>query len=169
MKKYTVEVPFTVGGFVTRLEWWDLFRTDRNKPSSKEDGEAPVTGVSYEEIQEFLYRRWRSGRDVGLPTLALLKAAKVPPGEIGEWTRGVEYFARGFSGCNLYRAKVRKPDGSVETYRSDYHAEEVGFRLVYGLGLTGFSEMHKEPEYRRRYVEQINRRFKESGSTARME
>jgi hypothetical protein len=140
----TITTTLSLTDYVTRLEFWDLFR-DTTRPTAEERNQ-PVL-LTYDEIMEYIYRRRLSGIDCGLPSLSQLKAGEVVT-SISEWTRGTQYFTRGFSGCNLYVGKVRNLDGTTEDLRTDNY--RAAFRLIVS-GAMGWGEtLHKEGEYRAR-------------------
>ena len=145
MKTFTTTLTLTLTNYVTRLEFWDLFR-NTPRPTAEECNEPAM--ATYDMIMEYVYRRRQTGLDCGLPSLAQLEEGEAIT-TVPEWTRGRRYFTRANSGGNLYVADVRQPDKSLEDYRTDNH--QAAFRLVVGQHALGAPETHKEAEYRARH------------------
>lgn len=155
MKTFTTTLTLT--DYVTRGEFWNLFRnTPRPTP---EECDAPAM-ATYEMIMEYVYRRRQTGLDCGLPLLSQLEASEAVT-TVPEWTRGTRYFARANSGGNLYVADVRQPDGTLEDFRTDNH--RAAFRLVQGGHALGAPETHKDSEYRAHYDAHTKQVLRDSG------
>lgn len=153
----TITTTLTLTHYVTRLEFWDLFR-NTPRPTSDECDEPAM--ATYDMIMEYVYRRRQTGLDCGLPRLSQLEEGEAVT-TVPEWARGTRYFSRGFSGCNLYVADVRRPDGTTEDYRTDNH--RAAFRLVVGKHALGAPETHKEAEYRARHQAHTAMVLRDSG------
>ena len=137
MKTFTTTLSLT--NYVTRLEFWSLFR-DTTRPTESEAGKPAL--LTYNEVMEYVYRRRLTGLDCGLPLLSQLEAGEAVT-TVPEWARGTRYFGQGYTG-NLYVADVRKPDGTTEDFRTDTH--RAAFRLVVGKHALGPPETHMESE-----------------------
>jgi hypothetical protein len=148
----TITTTLSLTAYVTRLEFWDLFR-DTTRPTAEESNQPAL--LTYNEIMEYIYRRRLCGIDCGLPSLGQLKAGDAVT-TVSEWTRGTRYFTCGFSGCNLYVADVRNPDGSLEPLRTDNY--RAAFRLVVSKSVGWGETLHKENEYRASYQADRDRR-----------
>lgn len=144
MNKFTISLTLTITPYITRSDVWDLYR-HIPRPTSEEAGHP--ARLTYNEAMEYIYRRRMTGLDCGLPTLTQLVQGGVTATH-QEWTRGLRYFARGYTG-NLYTAVLLNPDGTTSEERGDNH--RAVFRLLIGQHLLGAPELHLEQEYRERW------------------